>query len=347
MKKNNIAIIVGVVVVAIIIFLLILFGSKKEVTFDTQGGSIVPTQEVGYMKKAKRPANPTREGYTFDNWYYDEIVFDFDTKVTKDMTLIAGWIKDNAETPDKEEGYTVKFDTDGGSSIASITVEKEGKISAPEEPTREGYKFLGWQLDGKDYNFSSKITKNMTLKAKWEKVDSEPVGGEKAPSLSTKNFSLKVGQSKKISVYNAKGKATWKSSNTKVATVDANGSVKAIKEGTATITATVDGKTLTVKVTVTKEAETKPTDPVTPTDPVKPTDPTEPTKPVEPEETYSVVCTPIGGVLDQCRIDIISSKGGTVKGKVHLYEKFGDYEVNSGFTLPKSDFIRGTVVSTN
>lgn len=346
MKKNNIAIIVGVIIVAIIVLLLILFGSKKEVTFDSQGGSIVPTQEVGFMKKAKKPANPTKEGYTFDNWYYDEIVYDFNTKVTKDITLIAGWIKDGE--PVVKDGFTVKFDTDGGNSIASVKVEKNGTLTKPSDPTREGYKFVAWQLDGKDYDFSSKVTKNITLKAKWEKDDTQPSGGEKSPSLSSGNFSLKVGGSKRLSVNNATGKVTWKSSNTSVATVDANGNVKAIKAGTATITATVDGKTLTVKVTVSNQSQTQPTNPTNPTEkPTDPTNPTDPTKPVEPEPTYSVVCTPIGGVLDQCRVDIISSNGGTVKGRVHIYEKFGDYEENSGFTLPKNDFIRGTVVSIN
>ncbi len=65
---------------------------------------------------------------------------------------------------------------------------------------------------------------------------------------------------------------TWKSSNSKVATV-VNGKITAVALGTATITATVNGKNATCKVTVPKEQETNPTKP---TEPEKPIDPTEP-----------------------------------------------------------------------
>lgn len=345
MKKNNIAIVVGVIVIAIIILLLILFGSKKEVTFDSQGGSIVPTQEVGFMKKAKKPENPTKEGYTFDNWYYDEIVYDFDKKVTKDITLKAGWIKDG-EQPVAKDGFTVKFDTDGGSSIDSVTVEKNGTLSKPSNPTREGYKFVAWQLDGKDYDFSSKVTKNITLKAKWEKDDTQPSGGEKAPSLSSGNFSLKVGGSKRLSVNNATGKVTWKSSNTRVATVDSNGNVKAIKAGTATITATVDGKSLTVKVTVSNQSQTQPTNPTNPTE--KPTEePTEkPTeKPTDPVK-HTASCVKVAeSSTDQCRVVI---DGGAVSGKVKVTGTNGKSRVVDTGTLMASSLVKSLeIVSVN
>lgn len=348
-KKNNIAIIVGVIVIVIIVILLILFGSKKEVTFDSAGGSVVSTQKVGYMKKATRPTDPTKEGYTFDNWYYEDIVYDFDSKVTKDITLTARWVKVITD------GYTVKFDTAGGSTVASTMVEKNGTVSKPSDPTREGYKFVGWQLNGKDYNFSSSVTKDITLTAKWEKDDSEPSGGEKEPSLSSKNFSLKVGGSKKLTVNNAKGKVTWKSSDSSVATVDANGNVKAIKNGTATITATVDGKTLNVKVTVSNQTQKptdptqKPTDPTQkPTDPTqKPTDPTQPTDPTPSEMT--VKCIDVeGSTLGECRITIVDANGKSYNGKVKLETTTGGSgTVSTGYKLPKSSFKSGTVISVN
>lgn len=73
-----------------------------------------------------------------------------------------------------------------------------------------------------------------------------------APSLSKKKLTVKVGQSKKLSVKNAEGTVKWTSNKKKVATVK-NGKVTGKKKGTATITATVDGKKLTCKVTVTKK----------------------------------------------------------------------------------------------
>ncbi len=75
-------------------------------------------------------------------------------------------------------------------------------------------------------------------------------------SISGGSFSLKAGASRKLSATVAPSNATdravsWKSSNTSVATVDASGTVKAVKAGTATITATAGGKSASVTVTVT------------------------------------------------------------------------------------------------
>ena len=64
--------------------------------------------------------------------------------------------------------YTVKFDSNGGSKVDSIQVLKNRTIDQPNNPTREGYNFKGWQLNGQDYNFDTPITNNITLKAKWE-----------------------------------------------------------------------------------------------------------------------------------------------------------------------------------
>ena len=72
--------------------------------------------------------------------------------------------------------YTVKFDTDGGSKIASKTVTRNSKIAEPTVPEKEGYTFIGWFIDEEftnAYDFESKITKNITLYAKWEKVEEQ------------------------------------------------------------------------------------------------------------------------------------------------------------------------------
>ena len=66
--------------------------------------------------------------------------------------------------------YTVTFNTDGGSKIASVEVKKGKTISKPADPTKEGYEFDCWELDGKEFKFSTKIKSNITLKAVWEKT---------------------------------------------------------------------------------------------------------------------------------------------------------------------------------
>ena len=72
--------------------------------------------------------------------------------------------------------YTVKFDTDGGSEIASKTVTRNSKIAEPTVPEKEGYTFMGWFTEESltvAYDFDSKVTKSITLYAKWEKVDEQ------------------------------------------------------------------------------------------------------------------------------------------------------------------------------
>lgn len=67
--------------------------------------------------------------------------------------------------------YTVTFDSDGGSAVEDVVVRENDVILAPEVPTKKGYTFVSWQLGGKDYDFASEITEDITLKAKWKKND--------------------------------------------------------------------------------------------------------------------------------------------------------------------------------
>ena len=66
-----------------------------------------------------------------------------------------------------DKGITVKFDSDGGSSVASINVTETGEVTKPEDPTKPGYYFVGWYLDGAEFDFETQITKSIILKAKW------------------------------------------------------------------------------------------------------------------------------------------------------------------------------------
>lgn len=73
----------------------------------------------------------------------------------------------------KTKTYTVTFDSNGGTKVEKQEIKYEKKVEEPEEPTKEGYNFLGWYLDGKKYDFDKKVTKNLKLKAKWSKVTEE------------------------------------------------------------------------------------------------------------------------------------------------------------------------------
>lgn len=65
--------------------------NKYQVTFNSNGGSEVLTQEVEEGSKASKPANPIREGYNFISWQLDGVDYDFTKQVTKNITLNATW----------------------------------------------------------------------------------------------------------------------------------------------------------------------------------------------------------------------------------------------------------------
>ena len=69
---------------------------------------------------------------------------------------------------DNTNYYTITFDTDGGSSIDSIVVANNDTLEEPTSPTKEGYTFLYWELDGEEYDFTTKVTSDITLTAVWK-----------------------------------------------------------------------------------------------------------------------------------------------------------------------------------
>ncbi|MBT1164828.1 InlB B-repeat-containing protein [Bifidobacterium felsineum] len=136
------------------------------VSFDTgKDGSTIPVQKVTAGDRAAKPADPTRKGYVFTGWLLDGKAYDFTTPVTSDITLTAGWVKAKPAT------HTVTFDTGAdGSGIPSQTVDEGETATRPKDPTRDGYSFTGWQLDGQPYDFTTPVTKDITLTAGWRRV---------------------------------------------------------------------------------------------------------------------------------------------------------------------------------
>ena len=153
------------------------------VTFESNGGSPVEPQTIADGSKVTQPADPTRDGYTFDGWYSDASlttawIFDSDT-VSKDMTLYAKW---------KVNEYTVTFASNDGSAVNTQTITYGGKVSEPTAPTREGYTFAGWYSDEaltQLWDFDTVITGNITLYAKWTKIEPEQPSTPSTPSRPT------------------------------------------------------------------------------------------------------------------------------------------------------------------
>ena len=124
------------------------------VTFQSEGGSEVASQ-IRANAPAARPADPTKEGYTFIGWYSGESEWDFETPVTADLTLTAKW---------QTNRYTITFDTAGGSEVPSITQDYGTTITAPANPAKTGYTFAGW-----DKTIPSTMPAgDMTITARWQ-----------------------------------------------------------------------------------------------------------------------------------------------------------------------------------
>ena len=140
------------------------------VTLNTNGGTINSgnVTEYTYGVGATLPTDVTRTGYTFKGWYDNENL------TGSPVTAIGG-----AETGNKEywakweiNQYTITFDTNGGSEIAPITQDYGTKITAPDNPTRKGYTFKGWDKEIPE----TMPAENITITARWK--DTEKPTGE-------------------------------------------------------------------------------------------------------------------------------------------------------------------------
>ena len=125
--------------------------NQYTITFDTAGGSEIAPITQDYGTEITAPADPTRKGYTFKGW--DKEIPE--TMPAENMTVKAQW---------EINQYTITFDTNGGSEIAPITQDYGTEITAPDNPTRKGYTFRGWDKEIPE----TMPAENITVKAQWE-----------------------------------------------------------------------------------------------------------------------------------------------------------------------------------
>ena len=136
------------------------------VTFNSNGDSSVNSQIVESGKTVAVPIQPTRSGYTFLGWYNGESLYNFGSKVTSNITLVAKWKGNN---DDKElVYYVVTFDSNGGSGVNSQNIESGKTAVVPTIPVRKWYSFVAWKLNGEIYDFNTPVTNNITLVAEWK-----------------------------------------------------------------------------------------------------------------------------------------------------------------------------------
>ena len=133
--------------------------NQYTITFDTNGGSEIAPITQDYGTEITAPADPTRKGYTFKGW--DKEIPE--TMPAENITVKAQW---------EINQYTIAFDTNGGSEIAPITQDYGTEITAPDNPTRKGYTFKGWDKEIPE----TMPAENITITARWK--DTEKPTGE-------------------------------------------------------------------------------------------------------------------------------------------------------------------------
>jgi len=155
------------------------------VSFESNG-SVVSTGSFDTDGTLDAPSDPTRTGYTFLGWSDTNggslISFPYAPGVSQDITLYALWSADS---------HNVTFESNG-TVVSSGSFDTDGSLTAPSDPTRTGYTFLGWSATNGgsliSFPYAPGVSQDITLYAKWSVnsylVSFDTKGGEAFPSTS-------------------------------------------------------------------------------------------------------------------------------------------------------------------
>ena len=164
---------------------------KLAITFDPNNGDNRSRQEVVWSTDGATLSapysNPTKEGHTFEGWYYDnngeDTKWNFETdRAQYTMTLTAKWKANTSSSGGGGGGgttyYTLTFETNGGDSIQAIRAARGKTLDlSAYTPMRDGYDFGGWYAD-KDLTqriTEIKLSGSKTVYADWKKREPDAV----------------------------------------------------------------------------------------------------------------------------------------------------------------------------
>ena len=168
----------------------VIVSTDCTVTFESNGGTEVPSQTVRYGERVQRPQDPVRKGHHLEGWYRDidlKTPWDFERDTVQgNMTLYAKW----GEGDPSGAGWlwwllallmllpllllgrkTVAFETGCQAQIPKQHIFRGGRVRRPEDPVLPGKVFGGWYADEGGtlpWEFDrDTVRKRMTLYAKW------------------------------------------------------------------------------------------------------------------------------------------------------------------------------------
>ena len=135
---------------------------KYSISYEADGGLVEAGAAESYTIESADITLPTanKQGYRFDGWYENEEFTGNSVTVipkgsTGNKTFYAKWVVNQ---------YSIVFDTAGGSKIDMITQDYASEVTAPADPVREGYTFVGWDKEIP----TTMPARNMTVTAQWK-----------------------------------------------------------------------------------------------------------------------------------------------------------------------------------
>ena len=180
--------------------------TEYTVTFETNGGTEIASQQVEEGGYAVQPEDPEKADYIFDGWYKDsslETDFIFETEaITSDTTVYAGWLS-ASDTDTATATFYWNYEGAPDDSVYEVKeYENGGKLRKPADPEREGYSFEGWYMDPEyqtAFVNNSVYTGDQSIYARWlmtytfEAEDTQLTGFEPNEDYSVNGEGDKIG----------------------------------------------------------------------------------------------------------------------------------------------------------
>lgn len=136
-----------------------------KITFIYDSDNII-IEEVEHGSVLQKPTNPEKDGYNFLGWFLNNSLYDFNLKITEEITLIATW-----EQTKDEKDFFVAFNSNGGNYTPEVKHLNEGEyLSEPLKPTKEGYMFIGWFYGDNLVSFPLRVYEDYLLIAQWKEI---------------------------------------------------------------------------------------------------------------------------------------------------------------------------------